>query len=227
MRLLGRKLLLGMALLVTLIYAAGVPRLWHAHTSADAEHEHSSVDSQTVNPCHSHSHGHSHSHRHHAHGHAHSHSHGPAHSHPPTHRQAVDNEGDSDEKTATAQRAAQWHLHVSLWGWEFTIWGSDVASISGRQDIAQQDIHNLKYDSHSSRDPVEDGEAAVSAVDFDWLAHWDSALILMPLQRSVIELPFDPNRHFAALDDESPASADLQPPVPPPRARFRYATVMA
>ncbi len=226
MRSLGRNLLWALCVLIAMASAVGIPRLWHAHSSADPEHDHSTASSHAARHghTHSHDHGHDHSHGHkhsHTHGHSHGHSHRPTHSHSPGHSHRAVSEDDFDgEAVVVRHTGEQWHLHLSFFGWTFTVWGSEAAPRSSSAVLAQHDHDITPARSRRQREPIDDGATTVSAAGFDWLANWDATIILVPLQRSRTGLPFDPSLQFAVLDNDSPLSMDLQPPVPPPRPIF-------
>ena len=225
MQALRRKLLAGMLLSLTLAYALGTSRFWHAHSSADMEHDHAAMTSHTAR--HSHDHRHGHSHPHHAHGHSHSHGHAHPHKHPHPHARPGRTSSESPPESASVRSdSRQWHLHVSILGWSFTIWGSE-APVRSQATVSQVSTTDHKVNhpaNHSnSRHDAEavgtttDGTTIVSSDDSDWLTNWDSSLLLLPLLRSALDLPFDPGGQFSNVDNEWPGDHNLQPPVPPPR----------
>lgn len=180
-------LLIGLGLLLA---AAMLPGWRHRHVGT-AGHTHGHGHSHS----HTHSHGHSHSHEH-SHSHHHSHSHG---------------HGDPTQKAAIGQARAGWHLHLSLFGFELTIWEPqwDLADISLLDD---DEIRSKNADPDTPSRPALVSNTLVAA-------GWGSLFWIDPA-------PIPARVKTPAIGHSTPAmnsgaslysSRSEAPPVPPPR----------
>lgn len=107
-----RRRLIALLLLAAGAMVCRVPAVWHSHGGGRNRHAHENPHPTS---------GQSHAHRHGPGGHSHSHGehghHPGGHSHSGRHSHAFDN-SHSDHATASADSG--WHMHFSLFGFEFT-----------------------------------------------------------------------------------------------------------
>ena len=169
------------------------------HTHSHGEHQgHSHRHGPSQHHNHSHPHGHSHSH-----GHSHGHGHGSGHSH-------------SHAQVETSAHAG-WHLHLSLFGWEVTVWEGGVEWISLPADAAAMTTAQPAGSAGAAQTTVTFGtELSLTQASATGDVHLLFPLLLLPLSRPhadcgtlTFRLPGPDDCH--SRDRDAPA---LPPPEP-------------
>lgn len=184
---------------VLLLIVAAVPGVRHRH-AGDVAHSHG----QSHTHSHRHTHGHSHRHHHH-HGHSHSHSHGHSHTRGPSHSHA-------DEHIAGAERDG-WHIHVSIFGFELTLWDSWSVVVERRGDTPPRRSRRERSEMADDGRPVL---LATSPTTSGWMSvFW---LDPAPVPRRVASPPVGGEMLVAGSVNERVGLDADPPPVPPPEA---------